>query len=56
LPAASCGCSKPEATFLIFPNSTGDAETLDEAKAAFRARAETVGPFDPRTMRLHGER
>ncbi|WP_052026993.1 hypothetical protein [Rhodovulum sp. PH10] len=41
-------------TFLIFPNSPadrGDAESLDAAKVAFRARVETVGAFDPKTMR-----
>ncbi|MFL9829079.1 hypothetical protein [Rhodoplanes sp. SY1] len=41
-------------TFSIFPNSAadrGDADTLGEAKAAFRARVEAVGPFDPVTVR-----
>lgn len=41
-------------SFLIFPNSPadrGDAESLDAAKAAFRARVEAVGPFDPATVR-----
>jgi hypothetical protein len=40
--------------FHLFPNTTadrGDADTLDEAKVAFRRRVEMVGPFDPRTMR-----
>ncbi|MFD2183321.1 hypothetical protein [Rhodoplanes azumiensis] len=41
-------------SLLLFPSSAadrGDAPTLDAAKAAFRARAERVWPFDPRTMR-----
>lgn len=41
-------------SFTIFPNSAesrGDAETLDEANAAFRQRVEAVGAFDPATMR-----
>jgi hypothetical protein len=59
--AASCLCSGPAAsggwlwTFTVFPNSAadrGDAETLNEPKAAFRRRVETVGPFDLMTMRL----
>jgi hypothetical protein len=41
-------------SFIIFPSSAedrGDAETLDEAKVAFRHRVEAAGLFDPRTMR-----
>ncbi|MBK5960282.1 hypothetical protein CCR97_19045 [Rhodoplanes elegans] len=41
-------------SFYLFPNSAadrGDADSLDAAKAAFRARVEAVGPFDPATMR-----
>lgn len=38
----------------LFPNSPadrGNADTLDEAKAAFRRRVEEAWPFDPVTMR-----
>ncbi|MFL9829040.1 hypothetical protein [Rhodoplanes sp. SY1] len=36
-------------TLMLFPSSTadrGDAPTFEEAKAAFRRRAEAVWPFD----------
>lgn len=39
--------------FYIFPNAAadrGDADTLEAAKAAFRARAEAAWPFDPHRM------
>lgn len=47
-PAGTCSIASTSAA------DRGDADSLDAAKAAFRARVEAVGAFDPATMRRRG--